>query len=75
MHGAAAEVDAAADRLHHHRGDQVARHRGQRLDAEADHQDRRHQRAAAHAGEADDDAHDEACEGDAEVDVHVARSR
>ena len=29
------------------------------------------ERAAAHAGEADDDADDEACEGDAEVDVHV----
>jgi len=70
VHRAASEVDASSDGLHDDGGDEVARHRGQGLDAEADHQDRRHQRPTAHAGEADDDAHDEAGDGDADVDVH-----
>ena len=68
LHGAALPVDRAADRLHDHRRDDVARHRGQRLDAEQQHQDRRHQRPAAHAGQADDEADAEAAQDDEGVE-------
>ena len=70
MHGAAAEVDTTTDRLHHDRGDEVAGHRRERLDAEADDQDRRHERAATHTGEADNETDDQTRERDAEIDVH-----
>ncbi len=62
--GAVAHVDAGADGLHHQRGHEVARDRGEGLDTEDQHHDRRHERAPAHAGEADDEADDEACDGD-----------
>ena len=56
--GAPPPVHRAADRLHHHRRDDVAGDGGQRLDAEQQHQDRRHQRAATHPGQADDESHE-----------------
>ena len=71
MHGAAAEVDAAADRLHHDRGDEIARDCGERLDAEDEHQDGSHERSAAHAGESDHRADDEPGERNAQVEVHA----
>ena len=50
VHRSPSHVDAAADRLHDHGGDQVARDRGEGLDLEEQDEDRSHQRAAAHAG-------------------------
>jgi hypothetical protein len=55
--GAPAQVHDAADRLHEEAGDHVARYRGEWRDAEEEHEDRRHQRAAAHAGQAHHDPH------------------
>jgi hypothetical protein len=68
-------VHAPADRLHDHRRGQVARHGSEGLDAEDDHEDRRHQRTAAHPGEADDEADQEAGEGDERVEVHGTGGR
>ena len=42
------------------------------LDLQDQHQDRGHQGAATHAGEAHDEADDQAGENEREVDVHVA---
>jgi hypothetical protein len=57
VHGAAPEVDKTADRFHEETGDDVAGHRRQRWDSEEHDEERGHQRPAAHAGQSDDDAH------------------
>ena len=49
-------------------GDEVARDGRQRLHAEADHQDRRHQGPAAHARQADDEADEQTSRAHAEID-------
>ena len=67
---ASSGVDAAADRLHDHGCDQVARDGRQWLDLEQKDQDRRHERAAAHASQADGEADQESCQCDVRVDVH-----
>jgi len=72
VHRAPAQVDDGADRLHHRAGDQVAGDGGERVDAEEQHEDGRHQGAAAHAGEPDDDADAESGERQEEVEVHQA---
>ena len=64
------DVDPAADRLHHHRGDQVRRDGRGRVHPEEDHEDRRHQGAAAHPGHPDREPYDRTREDDAPVDVH-----
>ena len=68
VHGAVAPVNGAADRLHDHRRHDVAGDGGQRLDVEEQHEDRRHERAAPHPGQADDEADEEAGEDDKRVD-------
>ena len=67
---ALADVNRGPDGLHDQRGDQVARHRRQRLHTEEKNQNRSHQRAAAHAGETNRHADDEPGQGDVAVDVH-----
>jgi hypothetical protein len=63
-------VHAAADGFHHHGRHQIARHSGKWLDLEEQYEDRRHQCAAAHAGQADSESDDEARKGDVRIDVH-----
>jgi hypothetical protein len=69
--GAAAQVDPAADRLHDHRGHQVAGHGGQRLDLEHQHQQRGHEGAAAHAGQAHREPDQQAGGGHVQVDLQA----
>ena len=57
-----------ADGLHHGARDQVAGHRRQWGDAEEQDEHRRHQGSAAHAGQPDDDAHDQGAERERPVD-------
>ena len=71
VHGSTPEVDPATDRLHHDRGDEVARDGCERFDTEPDDENRCHERAAAHAGETDDEPDEQPCECDPEVDVHA----
>ena len=75
VHRPAPQVDERADRLHEQRHDDVARDRGQRVDAEEEHQHRRHEGAAAHPGEADDRAHEQPADGEREVEGHVRHGR
>ncbi len=60
-------MNAAADRLHDHRCDDVARDRRERLHLEQQHQDRRHQRAAAHPGEAHHEPDEETGQSNREI--------
>ena len=66
------EVDERAGRLHDEARDEVARDRGQGIGLEEEHEHRRHQRAAAHPGQPDDDADEQPAEGEREVDRHSA---
>jgi hypothetical protein len=59
--------DGAA-RLGESRVQEIRADRGDRRHAEAEHEERRHERAASHAGEADDGAHGEAGDGIREID-------
>ena len=59
-----------AERLEDERRHDIRRHRRCRIDPEEDHEHRGHQRSTTHAGEADDEADDEAGKGKSEVDVH-----
>jgi hypothetical protein len=52
--GAASQVNEPSDRLHEETGHHVAGHRRERCHSEEEDQHRRHERTAAHAGEADD---------------------
>ncbi len=61
-------MDGATERLHHRRGHDVARHRGERIDAEEEDEHRRHQRAATHPRQADDEADHEAAQH--QTDIH-----
>ena len=67
IHAAVSDVNEGADRLHHGARDQVAGDRGERRNAEEDHEYGRHQGAAAHAGQADDDADAETGRGQCPV--------
>ena len=67
---AAAGVHPAAERFHDRAGGQVAGDRGDRRDAEDQDQDGGHQCAAAHAGQADDDADAES--GERQGQIHRA---
>jgi hypothetical protein len=70
VHGAPPEMHPAADRLHHDRGDYLARHRRQRVDLEEQHQNGGHERTAAHPGETDHEAHEEAGHHHTRIEVH-----
>jgi len=63
-------VDQAAEGLHHRAGGEVAGDGRDRRHPEQQHEDRGHQRAAAHPGQADDDADTEA--GERHHGVHAA---
>ena len=65
------QVDERADGLHEQADDDVARDRGQRVDAEEEDQHRRHQRAAAHPREPDDDADEQPADGERDVEGHA----
>jgi hypothetical protein len=67
--GAAMQMDPATDGLHDHRGHQVAGNGGQRLDVERQHQDRGHQRAAAHPGQAHGEPDEQPGGGHIQVDL------
>ncbi len=69
VHGAAPEVDERSERLHEQRRDQIARDGRSRRDAEDQNQDRRHQRAAPHSRQADDQPNEEPSCGDGRFDV------
>ena len=71
-HRALDEVPVAADRLGDRRVGEVGADRHHRLDAEHEDQQRRHQRAAAHAGDADEEPDAEA-EEDRSPDPSGAR--
>ena len=74
--GSVPEVDGTADRFHDERGHEVGRDRRQGLDLEQEDEDRRHQRPAAHAGQADGEADDQAGDRYVAIDVeHAAASR
>ena len=74
VHGAAAHVHPAPDRLHHHRRHEVTGHGGQGLDLEQENEDGGHQCSAAHPRHADGESDDQSCQGDVRVDVHCFRS-
>ena len=69
---AVAEVHERAGRLHDEARDEVARDRRQGIGLEEEHEHRRHQGAAAHPGQPDDDAHEQPAEGEREVNRHSA---
>ncbi len=60
VHRLVAPVHGSADDLRQSRVQEVGAYRGRGVDAEQQHQERRHQRAAAHAREAHQRAHEEA---------------
>jgi hypothetical protein len=74
-HGPLREVPVAADRLRDRRVGEVGADGDHRLDADHEDQQRRHQRAAAHAGDADEDAHAEAEEDDRRIHQEAGRCR
>ena len=67
VHGAVVQVHTGTERLHRQCGDEVARYRRERLDPEPQDEDRGHERAATHSGEADDEPDTQAREGDPPV--------
>jgi hypothetical protein len=71
---ALAQVHGGAERPHEHGGDKVAGDRRRRRDAEDQDQHRGHQRPAARAGEADEQADHGAAENHVGIQVHVVRS-
>src|ERR671920_2448298 len=70
VHGASAEVDHRADRLHDRARDDVRRYRGERGNPEEEDQDRRHEGAATHSGEADHDADAEGGNSEQGINIH-----
>ena len=64
VHGAEPAVAHGAERLEDRTVDDVGADGVRRLETEENHEDRRHQRAAAHAGEPDDRADQQAGEGE-----------
>ncbi len=69
------QVNECARRLHHEARDEVAGDRGQRVGTEEEDEHRRHQRAAAHPREPDDDPDEQPADGERQVNGHaVTRS-
>ena len=68
VHRLPSQVHGGPGRLHHRTRDQVAGDGDERVHLEEEDEGRRHQRTAAHAGQADDDADEE--RGDQKEQVH-----
>ena len=71
MHGAPPEMHQRAHRLHHRTRNQVRGNGGERQYVEEEDEHWRHERAAAHAGEPDDDANSKRRDREREVEAHV----
>ncbi len=69
--GLATPVDEDAGRLHEEGGHEVRGDRGRRRDAEEEYQHGRHQRAAAHAGQTDEEADHGTTHDEVDVNVHA----
>ena len=75
MNGAAPQVHERADRFHHGTCHQIGRHGRERQHVEEQHEHRRHQGAAAHAGEADDNADSEGGDCQRQIEAHASGRR
>ena len=67
-------VDRGASGFRHRGVEQIGSHRRERMHAEEEYQQRRHQRSATHAGETDDGPDDKTGEGIEPVHGFVSRS-
>ena len=73
MDGAPAQVHHRADGFHHRTGDQVGGHRRERQHVEEQHEHRRHQGAAAHAREADDNTDSKGGDRQGQIEGHLLK--
>ena len=69
-HRSSSGMNRRTHRLHHQRGDEIARHCRDRLDVEEKNEHRSHERATAHPGEPHSATDNQSCQRDVQINMH-----